>query len=1078
MTALRDIVLATKGVRRVRTPAGVAYFGLPIGSIITRDVRERAKARRRKKTRTNHPKKRPQRRDGQSGRGKGPVRDGSLGKIARDSDAVNRQQFKKRAAGSYLLNGKQHRITKADTDYNDVNIVKDKRTGSIFVMHGGKPTVRIDKSGRKSTAASTVGREFDKARNNVDLAEYDDDNDAYKPPTQATRKPNKNVPSPYDEAQKYGVGSKEHVRAALALAAGDPDSAPKLDLHSASDGLGMEIVKRRKTHGINSSEYNEVYDARQKILKALHNFDRPKEKSEIHKQAESRLAEGDGARGVRKWNSADARKQYEGNSSVVRGEKIYFTNKNGEVQAITKIAEPFLGQGSHWKSDDGTVIGRPGDLMIGDYIRDNSKDGNVYFPRLEYVGNESRPTLPEVAKQKPAAKPNAVRGDLTNDDLVAMAKEYRKDKQARAMVDNEIEARAGIKVGERVRFQSGKLNMTSEGTVTAIIPFMWTGDDGKEYGGLEVMIRRDGSSRGVRLPDKNVEKIENAPTLAEVAKPTPKSRASRTKTPAKIEPSKDTKDYIDEMRGYHDRGFAGWDEAMGQEREVGKMADRYADRYDKNVARIEELYLLKEENDIAYEEGDRSEPGLGQWQQQELDMLLRNNEGLLRDVNTLNDLADLDRDLTVDDIPDDFGDSISMFLTVKARAGNERIMWKRDVADYLNTKRVASQNKDSSGRTVPPQALMDARDDYADLGKQLMKEINAHMDNDPGVLAARKNYDDIDNGDPRPVLDMTGFEKMSFEQRRALSDKYTKELDAWYKRRGFADSAYSTVRDFDNERAAKLRQADKELAIAERKVKLEYLNSIRPMGAHPEAMPRFIEGRLDTRLGRARQVRGKAEQAQWDAMAEEALSVYPSSWVAAIPDKYFIRAWSDRAFYNGPPTGTDGETLPDIHTNNGTHVVAFRPPNQAGVPEDYRNTSFSDYSVESAAHEFGHAMETFIPGITALEWAENYHRSGRSRDNGDWENIKTQAGMMGGETGFEDNWKNNYPGRAYATESDWNGDIHKEHWEVFTTGVQDTFGRSSRTKKYTHAGDDSVEQIILALMVTSNYYEDEEDFRK
>ncbi len=551
-----------------------------------------------------------------------------------------------------------------------------------------------------------------------------------------------------------------------------------------------------------------------------------------------------------------------------------------------------------------------------------------------------------------------------------------------------------------------------------------------------------------------------ASTLTEVAKkPTPRSRAKKA---PKIEPSADTKAYIDEMRGFHDTGWAGWDNHLGTERDVGKIADRAAERYDKNNARIEELLIDEEEAKIEFDEDGTGTGKLSQWAEAELQQLRKENELLFKDAEDLADLADLKRDLTAKDIPKrhDFGRSD--YVIRRIQDGPEAPDKKREmIALYLNHMSTNTPDRDKNGRAVPPQSLLDARDDFHDLGVSMLKEIRAHYDSDSRVLAARKALAEIDGNDPRPELDMNKLRSLDYDRRRHMTDKWHKEIKEWYKRQGIDDEGYAATREFDDKRQMRVYAAQQQLARAERDVKLEYLNTIRPMGTHPEATPRFV---------------GNVENEQeWDEMAHEALSIFPTAWIAAFPDKWLERKWSNRAYFNGPNPGTFDPENPG--ENRYGYGIGLRVKGQE-VPPDYANTSFSGYSVESSAHEMMHGMEAFIPGLTGLEWAEIYDRTGRHDPEGTWEKPKTQNGMQRGEPGFMDDLANPYAGRDYAGSRGTSDRGHREHWELFTTGVQDMFGRSSQTKKYTKPEDDKVEALILAAMATLHYYDDEEDYRK
>jgi hypothetical protein len=82
---------------------------------------------------------------------------------------------------------------------------------------------------------------------------------------------------------------------------------------------------------------------------------------------------------------------------------------------------------------------------------------------------------------------------------------------------------------------------------------------------------------------------------------------------------------------------------------------------------------------------------------------------------------------------------------------------------------------------------------------------------------------------------------------------------------------------------------------------------------------------------------------------------------------------------------------------------------------------------------------------------------------------------------MEDDFAEKYAGKTHMMLPGGAGERlnpHKQAWEMFTTGIEDVFGRTKSTKMYTKPEDRHVENLILGMMATLNYFDDEEGWRK
>ncbi|OZC52040.1 hypothetical protein CH286_04105 [Rhodococcus sp. WWJCD1] len=178
------------------------------------------------------------------------------------------------------------------------------------------------------------------------------------------------------------------------------------------------------------------------------------------------------------------------------------------------------------------------------------------------------------------------------------------------------------------------------------------------------------------------------------------------------------------------------------------------------------------------------------------------------------------------------------------------------------------------------------------------------------------------------------------------------------------------------------------------------------------------------------------------AQLRAAEQYFPTDWLVAASGRGTLRVGvAERAFFQ---RGTDGDALA---------AASFDE-----LP-DYRG-AFSNYPEEVMVHELGHRMEQAIPGLTQLEYA--LVRS-RSIANGILEEptgIYQGVDGLDHEIGYEDQWRNKYAGKTYATDSQ--ADPAREPAEVFQVGLQDTLGRSDARGEFDETGQ--LQAFVLGVL--------------
>ncbi|MEE1814219.1 hypothetical protein PUR59_04185 [Streptomyces sp. SP18ES09] len=181
----------------------------------------------------------------------------------------------------------------------------------------------------------------------------------------------------------------------------------------------------------------------------------------------------------------------------------------------------------------------------------------------------------------------------------------------------------------------------------------------------------------------------------------------------------------------------------------------------------------------------------------------------------------------------------------------------------------------------------------------------------------------------------------------------------------------------------------------------------------------------------------------WPELLDEALAHFPREWLDRMRDVPMALVGSDRAYYGGGmgPNGTDLFAL------------------DMAAPTWY-NGSFSSYAAEVAAHELGHRMEQYVPGLRELEYTLVRRRSS---NNGVLEPPRELAGLYPGlayrqgELTYEDQWSDAYTGKTYERSAP--HDPASVSSEAFQVGLQDLFGRSGR-----NFGGLQLQQFVLGCL--------------
>ncbi|TFI40246.1 hypothetical protein E4P29_25370 [Rhodococcus sp. 1R11] len=169
---------------------------------------------------------------------------------------------------------------------------------------------------------------------------------------------------------------------------------------------------------------------------------------------------------------------------------------------------------------------------------------------------------------------------------------------------------------------------------------------------------------------------------------------------------------------------------------------------------------------------------------------------------------------------------------------------------------------------------------------------------------------------------------------------------------------------------------------------------------------------------------------------------FPTDWLVAAAGRGTLRVGvAERAFFQ---RGTDGDTLA---------AASFDE-----LP-DYRG-AFRSYPEAVMVHELGHRMEQAVPGLTQLEYALVRSRSVTDGILEEPTGIYQGVDGLEHEIGYEDQWRNKYAGKTYATDSQ--ADPAREPAEVFQVGLQDTLGRSDERGEFDETGQ--LQAFVLGVL--------------
>lgn len=166
-----------------------------------------------------------------------------------------------------------------------------------------------------------------------------------------------------------------------------------------------------------------------------------------------------------------------------------------------------------------------------------------------------------------------------------------------------------------------------------------------------------------------------------------------------------------------------------------------------------------------------------------------------------------------------------------------------------------------------------------------------------------------------------------------------------------------------------------------------------------------------------------------------ALDAYPADWVAKAAEKY------------------SGKLDTGIVSRG--YFARYGELKLSGTKEQ---PGFGVSMTNTAYHEVGHMMEETVPGLKALEWAYFHERA--AGDYKRW-GTKREGGIV---DKFADIYKDGkpYQGRAYAAS---NLDLSPNSpFEIFTTGIESTFGNSRYFNYSNGTQDEETRQFILGAL--------------
>lgn len=337
----------------------------------------------------------------------------------------------------------------------------------------------------------------------------------------------------------------------------------------------------------------------------------------------------------------------------------------------------------------------------------------------------------------------------------------------------------------------------------------------------------------------------------------------------------------------------------------------------------------------------------------------------------------------------------------------------------------------ATGLPMPSPELDKHLDSVVQVGRRVLAEAKqvSRKDAPPEVAAAVDRVDGFEDllATHRALINMWPLRAPNIINGQQIPDEAARQR--------LEDASRKAVND-----ARKSAEADRRVVAAhEQKVLLGLLAAHRGFGGttHTQAVP--------ATSGNGGPHGATAARTDWEQQLTAAEKFFPTAWLDESAKHPLTVGASSRAYYS--ERGQGGLlSMPTRKNDANPYDGAFR-----------------DYTAEVNVHEFGHRMETLIPGLTHLEFAL-VRRHGRDTD-GSTQKVAQLSGYPKGEVGQRDRWARGYTGKSY--EQGLFADRPGESaWEAFQVGLQDTFGRS-RSNTYGHIDDpDELQAFTIGALLT------------
>jgi hypothetical protein len=400
---------------------------------------------------------------------------------------------------------------------------------------------------------------------------------------------------------------------------------------------------------------------------------------------------------------------------------------------------------------------------------------------------------------------------------------------------------------------------------------------------------------------------------------------------------------------------------------------------------------------------------------------------------------------------------------------------------------VRSLPADEDGRALPSEQLRNHLDRTTELGRKMLSEVEAHVQQHPhyqanlrDALDARSIYSVLSNFGNVPYYDPTQQEDRNWLKVYSWAYDMIQRYPGWkiggvYDRAKLPDpkdmekanpgEAHAIAKEWmSNIRFAARRSA----AGIRHEQLIGYLNEIRPMGHQHGVTMKFEDGLIDLAHGSdgvTKPVDTPEDIEKYENLMWGGARVYPTAWLRILSEHGYRRGQADRAYHLDGWTPETRFIALTLDRDNMTY--------QGG---------FDNYESETAAHELGHGVESHIPGVAAIEWAL---LNKRTREDGTGK-AETPHSIIGhaDEYAYDDDFVNKYAGKTYlqtptGIKSMETTRAHRYNYELFTTGIQDLFAIASEDdRQYTKPGDDEVSATILAMLATYHSTDEEVEWMK